>query len=229
MTEPRAASLDADAARALEQGSFARFRRSFATLEEAFNAFAASQSRRYPLPAATASACCACGGADGVWPAHTEWDFQFPSIGASVREVALAVGHVHVDRHRHARFATFHPVCSTCWRRWWAWRVGGSVVQAVGGFAVALGAVFGVLGSIFYVGGTFGPSDRAQMPLWIAGGLCAMVLGIGGWVLGLRWRIPAPLRRVAGRPVMLEKLERRDSRLWDVGAHLAPLGGGGGA
>ena len=209
-----------EVARALEQGSFSRLRRAFPGLDEAFGLFASTQSCRYSLAAATAGPCRGCGGGDALQVARAEWDFQFPSLGATAKEVAWAIGHVHQDQHRHGRFATYHGVCGTCWKRWWACRVAGMFVQGVGGVGVALGMVFALLGSVFYVGGTFSPSDRRQMPLWIAAGLAAAVAGVLLWVLGLRWRIPSPLRRVAGRPITLEKLQRRDGRQWQFISHI---------
>lgn len=149
-----------------------------------------------------------------VLTATATWDYVFPSVRATAWTVLSAFGHVHSDHHRHGKFSTYHAVCTRCYRKWWALRGLGSVLLVPGAMGVSLGSVFAVLGTVLYFGGTFNPSDRAQLPLWIALGAAAVVLGIVLWVLGLHWRIPTPLRRVAHRPITLEKLRRTNVHEW---------------
>jgi hypothetical protein len=70
--------------------------------------------------------------------------------------------------------------------------------------------------TIAYFGGTFGRSDRAQLPSFIA--LLAGGAVAGGllWTLGGRWMIPRPLRHVAGRPVTLKRMKRRPRQHWEA-------------
>ena len=213
MDRVEAGGLTPEAERAVEDGDFRRARRASGGAAAAFYHFASRQSRRYAFERIT-DACCDCGRSAEGQAVRAEWDYRFPSVAASTMEGLAALGHVHVDRHRHGTFWTFHPVCRRCMRRWWTCRVAGTIVLVPAILGLALGLAMAVLGSIFYFGGTFSPGDRrlvgAAIPLFFA----AAVLGAGLWRLGNWLRIPPPLRRVARPPIELKRMKRRPVTEW---------------
>jgi hypothetical protein len=198
------------AERLTAEGSFGPLRRHFPTVDHAFAFFAARQAERYSFDR-VGDQCFGCGRRADGGVVQAVWDYPFPSVRATLAEALGVFGHVHTDRHRHGSFVTYHAACRACMRWWRVQRAGAAVALGVAVTALAIGGVLAVLGSIFYVGGTFSPADRRQLRLHIPIAAATAVLGGPLWALGSRWYTPGPLRRVARRPVDLKEMRRRSA------------------
>ena len=79
---------------------------------------------------------------------------------------------------------------------------------------VALGGSMAVLSLILYFGGTFSPADRRDVRTYLVYLIAAALAGVFLWVVGNYWWTPAPLRRVARRPVDLKRIRHRPADEW---------------